>query len=247
MAGQYRLGEPGAREELIAATDSFQRGHEHLMADLNKEGGGAAETASLRGIYQGSDSLDGASRAYVAAARAVSSRPVDDPAFAPALKALFMLSRSSLLRNLDAVVAVRQHEAELRIVRLQQIQLWILAIVLATLLAEAITIFRPMVERIVQYAARLTLLAKTDPLTGVSNRRSFLEGANAELERTRRYGRPLSVIALDVDHFKRINDTHGHAAGDKVLIELVLALKVGLRANDFPGRIGGEEFAVLLP
>ena len=247
MAGQYRLGEPGAREELIAATDSFQRGHEHLMADLNKGGGGAVETASLRGIYEGSDSLDGASRAYAAAAHAVSSRPVDDPAFAPALKDLFTLSRSSLLLHLDAVVAVRQHEAELRIVRLQHIQLWILAIVLATLLAEAITIFRPMVGRIVQYAARLTLLATTDPLTGVSNRRSFLENATTELERTKRYGRPLSVLALDVDHFKRINDTHGHAAGDKVLIELVLALKKGLRANDLLGRIGGEEFAILLP
>jgi diguanylate cyclase (GGDEF)-like protein len=248
MAAQYKLGEPGARQELETATDNFERGHEHLLADLNSGGASETETASLQAIYRSeSGSLDRESREYVAAARKVSALQVDDPAFQASLDSLFALSRSPLLHDLDAVVAVRQHEAEVRIARLQHIQLGILAIVLATLLVEAFTIFRPMVGRIVQYAARLTHLATTDPLTGAANRRCFLEGGNAELERARRYGHPVSVLALDVDHFKRINDTHGHPAGDRVLVDLVAALKRGLRANDLLGRIGGEEFAVLLP
>jgi diguanylate cyclase (GGDEF)-like protein len=248
MAGQYRLGEPGARQELLTATDAFEQGHDHLMSDLDTGHRSADETARLREIYEGgSASLDRRSREYVASARKVAALPADDPAFVPALEQLFAQSRASLLHDLDAVVGVRQHEAELRIIRLQHIQLGILAIVLVTLLAEAFTIFRPMVGRIVLYAARLTHLATTDPLTGAANRRSFLETADAELIRARKAGWPVCVLALDVDHFKRINDTYGHPGGDRVLVELATAMKHDLRATDLLGRIGGEEFAVLLP
>lgn len=93
----------------------------------------------------------------------------------------------------------------------------------------------------------LRFMATTDPLTGACNRRHFLELANGELERARRYERSLSVLMLDVDHFKHINDTHGHAVGDKALEALVTACRGTLRGSDLLGRLGGEEFAVLLP
>jgi two-component system chemotaxis response regulator CheY len=90
-------------------------------------------------------------------------------------------------------------------------------------------------------------LARTDPLTGQPNRRGFLEEATREFRRSARYDRPLSVLALDIDHFKRVNDTWGHAVGDLALQRLAQACRSTLRNGDVFGRIGGEEFAILLP
>ena len=94
---------------------------------------------------------------------------------------------------------------------------------------------------------RLRHLSITDSLTGVSNRRHFVEAAEQELARSRRYGRPASLLMLDIDHFKSINDTHGHAVGDEALRTFTTACRSLLRENDLLGRTGGEEFAILLP
>jgi diguanylate cyclase (GGDEF)-like protein/PAS domain S-box-containing protein len=93
----------------------------------------------------------------------------------------------------------------------------------------------------------LRRLATTDALTGVATRGHFLESAQLEIERTQRYQRPLSVMMLDIDHFKSINDSHGHAAGDMAIRKVVGVLKQLLRGEDLVGRLGGEEFGVLLP
>ena len=90
-------------------------------------------------------------------------------------------------------------------------------------------------------------LAMTDGLTGALNRRAFLSIARRDLARCARHGGGLSVIAFDVDHFKAVNDTHGHAAGDAVLRELSEALLGMVREEDAFGRMGGEEFALALP
>ncbi len=95
--------------------------------------------------------------------------------------------------------------------------------------------------------AELRRMATTDPLTGLWNRRRFLELAEGELARLRRYGRPVAVLMLDVDHFKAINDGHGHAAGDEALCHLAALCREELRDIDHLGRLGGEEFAVALP
>lgn len=94
---------------------------------------------------------------------------------------------------------------------------------------------------------RLRRLSITDPLTGAFNRRHFFEVAEQEVTRARRYGRPIGLLALDIDHFKRINDTHGHAVGDEALRLFTESCRGILRTNDLLGRMGGEEFAVLLP
>lgn len=89
--------------------------------------------------------------------------------------------------------------------------------------------------------------ARTDPLTGALNRRALAEAAQREMARSVRYGRPLCMIVLDVDNFKNINDSQGHAAGDCALQGLVHELKLMLRGNDLLARTGGEEFSILLP
>lgn len=96
-------------------------------------------------------------------------------------------------------------------------------------------------------AERLIDLARTDPLTGISNRRYFIELLEREFIRARRYRRPLSLLYLDLDGFKELNDRHGHLFGDDVLRGATRSLSSVLRSTDLLARIGGDEFAVLLP
>jgi diguanylate cyclase (GGDEF)-like protein len=126
------------------------------------------------------------------------------------------------------------------------VQWGILATVLLTLLAEALVIFRPMTRRIRAATSDLLSLATTDPLTRALNRRAFMERGGAEMARAARYRRDVSLLLIDLDHFKAINDTHGQAAGDAVLRAVGEALSDKLRQTDLWGRVGGEEFAVML-
>ena len=89
--------------------------------------------------------------------------------------------------------------------------------------------------------------ARTDYLTGVGNRRSFVEGAHKEIDRARRYGHPFTVIYIDVDDLKVINDRFGHDVGDKLLRSLANAVRRELRMTDLIARLGGDEFGILLP
>jgi len=92
----------------------------------------------------------------------------------------------------------------------------------------------------------LARLARTDALTDLANRRHFTELAEKELARSQRYGSSLAVLMVDIDHFKRINDSHGHAGGDEVLRQLGEVFRLTLRNIDVVGRLGGEEFAIVL-
>jgi diguanylate cyclase (GGDEF)-like protein len=90
-------------------------------------------------------------------------------------------------------------------------------------------------------------MAAIDALTGIANRRAFVQQGEVEVNRSRRYQLPLSVLLMDVDHFKQINDKFGHAVGDRVLAAMGAILKANLRMPDIPARWGGEEFVVALP
>lgn len=93
----------------------------------------------------------------------------------------------------------------------------------------------------------LRILAQTDPLTGAYNRRHFWEIGSAETQRYKRYNSIFSVMMLDIDHFKNVNDTYGHDVGDIAIKKTVEIIKNELRIEDTLGRLGGEEFAVILP
>ena len=94
---------------------------------------------------------------------------------------------------------------------------------------------------------RLARQASSDPLTGIANRRTFHEHLSAEVARAHRYGRHLSLVLIDLDHFKAINDLHGHQAGDRVLVVFAKLLNAHSREGELVARIGGEEFAWLMP
>lgn len=148
---------------------------------------------------------------------------------------------------LDAALMEYEAESEERIARLQSYQKIALFIIFATLVAEAFLIFRPLVTRAHNYAERLKSMALTDSLTGVDNARNFMQKFIREIKRSKRHGKPLCVAMLDLDHFKSVNDKHGHLAGDDVLRAVAQFVQRSMRLEDEFARIGGEEFAALLP
>jgi two-component system, cell cycle response regulator len=102
-------------------------------------------------------------------------------------------------------------------------------------------------EELVGQTERLEALLFEDPLTGLSNRRFILTQLAGAVSAARRHERALSIAIVDIDHFKAVNDEHGHAAGDRVLAAVAAAMREHLRAEDQLGRLGGEEFLALLP
>lgn len=102
-------------------------------------------------------------------------------------------------------------------------------------------------ERILTLQAQLQELAIRDPLTGLFNRRAFDTRLEGEMQRAERYGRPLSLIMIDLDHFKFYNDANGHPQGDILLQEASQVIQAGVRSTDVVARYGGEEFVVILP
>ena len=112
--------------------------------------------------------------------------------------------------------------------------------------AEEIDILADL-ARLVVDELELRLIASIDSLTGLMTRRAFLDAGRRDVARALRYGRNLSCLMIDVDRFKTINDAQGHAAGDLVLQDIAATCRLQLRAGDYLGRVGGEEFAVILP
>lgn len=115
------------------------------------------------------------------------------------------------------------------------------------LVGGTLLIYALRVDEEVRAQRSLERRASTDPLTALSNREVFERTLSGEFARARRYGRPLSLLMLDVDDFKKINDTRGHRAGDGVLQHLGQILRGGVRECDVAARYGGEEFAAILP
>lgn len=115
------------------------------------------------------------------------------------------------------------------------------------MLSAAVEERRQAMEKLAQALQDLREQASTDPLTGLFNRRHLWESLQREWLRARRRGNTLAVIMVDLDYFKRVNDIHGHSAGDHVLVEVAELLKAGIRGSDIACRFGGEEFALMLP
>jgi diguanylate cyclase (GGDEF)-like protein len=248
LAAQYALGDASVRLPLKTATDQFERQHDALIHGDGALGLSPARSPDLRALYfSGADPLDTQMRRYRAEARQVETFPPGDVRMKPILTLLFGAAEAPLLHGLEAVVAIHQRQSERELARLEEIQDATLIVVLLTLLLEALAIFRPLVRRVSSYARQLVTLATLDPLTGALNRRSFFERGALTLEQASSETGAVSALMLDADHFKRINDTYSHAGGDAVLKALVATLKLETRGGDLIGRLGGEEFAILLP
>lgn len=153
----------------------------------------------------------------------------------------------SLSHSLDLALESYQEEASKKTALYYMIQTISMFVILLVLLLEAMFIFSPLVLRLKDYHRTLVRRALEDFLTGLNNRLAFTQRASAEIKRAEREGTIFAVVLCDLDHFKSVNDTYGHQVGDLVLKHFTALMQKSLRAGDIIGRIGGEEFAVLLP
>jgi len=167
--------------------------------------------------------------AFLAILSLISLRTRDFCAMAAAPTILYVACAALRLPPLEAVNAV---------------MMYLVGLVIAFVMLLAARDFR---RRSLALELELVRISRHDSLTGVFNRGYITELALRELELARRHQRPLAVAMLDIDHFKSINDTHGHDVGDQVIQELARVCKAKLRSTDYFGRFGGEEFIVVMP
>jgi diguanylate cyclase (GGDEF)-like protein len=156
-------------------------------------------------------------------------------------------SRGALTQALSSSLIIYENAFLTKVERLRMVQLAAILVIGITLMLEAFAIFMPLVGRVSKYAERLHEISMTDMLTGIGNRRYFVRRARQEVKRAARLEKGLCICMVDIDFFKTVNDTHGHAAGDYVLREFVEIIKSAIRLEDDVARIGGEEFIILLP
>lgn len=121
---------------------------------------------------------------------------------------------------------------------------WVTTVATTSVAGACVGLLRARLDRTF---GRLRRLADTDTLTGLANRRGWMQGAEDAVRDAALSAMPLSIVALDIDGFKPFNDEHGHEAGDRLLVECARAWEAAIRRVDLPGRLGGDEFVVLAP
>lgn len=191
--------------------------------------------------------LDHKMRSFLTAAREVIHTPPVSGTFEHKIMQHVSDPETEIILDTLNVAVQRFVQASNDAVRHLHTTLWFLyAILVLTIVLEGLFIFRPAFKRLLTRSRELMDQARTDALTGCHNRRSFNLLADATYARFKRYHDPCALLVLDIDKFKAINDTYGHATGDTVIASLADTCVNTLRKSDIFGRLGGEEFAAIV-
>lgn len=240
-----QAGTVTAREPLVVAIRELRSTEDALAGRAEHTPGHGLSPAARALFFSASDPLDAAIGAFINACRRFAEQAPhgSDQAY----RLLQSDLHEKVLPLLTASLSNFEHATHLHVERLRTAQRTLLAMLLVVLVLQAMFIFRPLVVQTRHYASHLYRLATSDDLTGLANRRHFMEIAERDFELARRSGRRFAAMALDLDHFKEINDGEGHAIGDAVLRRFGEIATAMLRQSDMIGRMGGDEFAILLP
>lgn len=241
FAAQYALGSKTAQADLTKTIAQFEQNTLGLREKINARQQTSSAVFSSD-ILATDDSIDVMITAYLTRAKKIAGMSIHNPALQSELLALLDEAREPILKILDNMVSNEQQFAERQMRSVANLQKITFLVIMLTLLTSTLTVFRPMVKN----TSQLLHLATFDSLTGALTRRAFCDRANNELARASRYAKPLSLLMIDVDYFKNINDIFGHGGGDAALVTLTSHLQQSLRTSDFIGRLGGEEFAIIL-
>ena len=163
------------------------------------------------------------------------------------LKELREATKQSLHSNLEQLAKLYTLNSKTRITNLRIVVAFMLCTVIILVVGIGIFVFKPLFKRIIAQQEELKFLAYRDPLTNIHNRRSFFQNADTAFQHSLDTALPLSVLFLDIDYLKVVNDTFGHAMGDILIQEIALVCQNNLREDEILGRIGGDEFGILLP
>lgn len=245
LVTQYRLGNKKILKDLKKSLEEFKENHQSLLSVYESK---IIPKQELRTIYYGYEiSLSNTVNIYVEHVEGFINSPLRSRKSNIYFKKILAQSQDSLLSSLDKVVNVYQKNVESKASFIKSFQVFVFLLILALLALQTMYIFIPLIAGSNQYSEVMHKLDRLDLLTGLPNRKSFVKLGNIELDRAKRYSRPVSLLLVDIDHFKSVNDQHGYDSGDKTLLSLGNLLKINLRTIDIVGRIGGGSFALLLP
>ncbi len=247
----YRMEEQLDHDFLMRSISDMEAAHDYLMKIIPKNNTGEPPVSLvLLDIYHEEPfKLAPQVEQFLSTAKVYASLPAHEKSKPRSATLNYLSTQSSglLLQLLDTALERYQTETIHKIARYYNMQFIGTIFILGTLLFEAAFVFRPLVIHIRSYHDLLLKQALEDPLTGLDNRRAFIKRAEMEIKQATRLDLSFVVVLADLDNFKLVNDTYGHDVGDKVLQHFSKVLKKSLRAADVIGRIGGEEFALLLP
>lgn len=235
------------RAEILVLAGRMEAAQRQLVDGDISHGMLPATSPGLRAIYFGAPiHLEQQVKTFLAHARSFAAQPTPGMGD-PDLMALRQAVTAPLLNGLDAAVSEYQAASEQDVHHLRNVMSTLTCLMLTVLLLEALLIYRPLFNRLTGTISLLLKASTTDFLTGAMNRRAFLTAAERATFKARQLHQPLCLLMADIDHFKCINDTYGHPTGDKVIRHFALCVEGSLRKTDCVGRVGGEEFAILLP
>jgi len=236
-----------ARRDLESSIDTFTAAHRALASGDPTVNPPGWPPPSVRAMYDSNPGVNAQVRDYIAHARAFDARGTAVRIGDPDLEYVLTVGPGPLLNSLDAIVKQYNVETRQAIQKFEYLQAMILALGLATLGAVYFFILAPMERAIRSRTADLAYAASTDSLTQLPNRRAFTDRVTEAIAGASRSGRRGAILMIDIDRFKRVNDTLGHAAGDRVQREFGARLAANVRAGELAGRLGGDEFAVYAP
>jgi len=244
--------DPSARDDIIELINlslvPFDRTHNLLIRGHLSNGQTVIFSDNIDNIFfDAPEYLDKKARIFI-----YNTREVLDRRWSPELisnyylKQLREATKQDLHSSLEVLATQYTKNSQIRITRLRMVVAALLGGIVIVVFGVGVFVFIPMFRRIENQEAELHKQAFVDPLTSCHNRRSFLANAGTAFERSRRYNHTFAILYIDIDHFKSINDTHGHAVGDEAIKQMTRICQENIRESDILGRLGGDEFGIIL-